>query len=188
MGLARKPLSRFFEWNRGECSRTRASRNPGDLETSSRPDDSCLQSVFPRVSSRTRPAVEQNFRTGSSLLLEQRHRGVGGGTEASAHLRADQEYQWPPVKVAHPRPRQLLSWTYLRFTGYHWPSQVPRSFRSASAWSRLRPVQRCGRPETPVRRRSVRYLLGDDSGRRRSLSGQPGVFAAGTKVDREQRR
>ena len=108
--------------------------------------------------------------TGPGLLLQQRNRSLGGRAEARTHLRADQEYEWPQAEVAHPRSRQLISWAHFWFARDHRPSQVSRSFRAAYAGSRFRSVQRCRRPETPVRRGRMCDLPRDHSGGRRHLS------------------
>ena len=74
------------------------------------------------------------------------------------------EYEWPQAEVAHPRSRQLISWTHFWFAGHDRPGQVPRSLCAADAGSRLRSVQRCRRSQTPIRRRRLCSLPGDDSG------------------------
>ena len=110
-----------------------------------------LEPLLPRAHRRTRPPPHRDQRPRPRLLLQQRHRSLGGRTEARPRPRRSAPRRRPHHRHEVPRPRTQLPRPHHGLRRHHAQGEVPRALRARHARRRVRPLQR--------RRRSAREVL-----------------------------
>ena len=175
-------LSRSAERHRCFCAWLRSSRGRGDHRGAEQAAAAHFEPLLPRAHRESGAAADGDQRARSRLLLQLRHRSLGGCAEACARPRRDAALRGEDHRHQVPGDGTQLSRTNHGLGCDHAQGEVSRAIRAGYARRRICSLQRCRRSAREVFVRGLRHLHRGNSGRRRHPPVSQEFFAAAREL------